>query len=132
MRAAWNPEALGVLVVDDQPAFRSMIKKMLKDMRVNQVFEAATGREALRLIDSAPDMIGMCLCDWNMPGMTGIELLRQVRSVGLDVPFLMISGRADKESVIAAKDAGVTAFIVKPFSSTQLEIKMRLAVENRA
>lgn len=132
MTAPWNPETLGVLVADDQPAIRGMIKKMLKSLKVDQVFEAGTGREALRLIDSAPDMIDMILCDWNMPSMTGIELLRQVRSVGLNVPFLMITGRADKDSVIAARDAGVTAFIVKPFSSTQLEAKMRVAIENRA
>ena len=132
MTAAWNPETLCVLVADDQPAFRSMIKKMLKDMKIDQVFEAGSGREALRLIDSAPDIVDMILCDWNMPGMSGVELLRQVRSVGLDVPFLLITGRADRESVIAARDAGVTAFIAKPFSSTQLEAKMRLAIERRA
>lgn len=132
MTAAWNPETLCVLVADDQPAFRSMIKKMLKDMKIDQVFEAGSGREALRLIDSAPDIVDMILCDWNMPGMSGVELLRQVRSVGLDVPFLLITGRADRESVIAARDAGVTAFIAKPFSSTQLEAKMRLATKRRA
>lgn len=132
MTAAWNPETLCVLVADDQPTFRSMLKKMLKDMKIDQVFEAGSGREALRLIDSAPDIVDMILCDWNMPGMSGVELLRQVRSVGLNVPFLLITGRADRESVIAARDAGVTAFIAKPFSSTQLEAKMRLAIERRA
>jgi two-component system chemotaxis response regulator CheY len=73
-------------------------------------------------------MIDLVLCDWNMPGRSGLELLQQVRSVGLEVPFVMVTGRADKESVIAAKDAGVTAYISKPFSAAQLEAKMRAAV----
>jgi two-component system chemotaxis response regulator CheY len=126
--AVWNPAKLSVMVIDDQPAARSMLKKMLKEMQINQVFEAGNGREALRLLDSAPEMIDMVICDWNMPGMSGIDLLRQVRSVGFDVPFLMVTGRADKESVIEAKDAGVSAYVSKPFSQTQLEAKMRVVM----
>ncbi len=126
--AEWHPEQLGVLVVDDQVAARSMLKKMLKELRINQVFEAANGRDALRLLDSAPEMIHLIICDWNMPSMTGIELLRQVRSVGIEVPFLMITGRADKESVIVAKDAGVSAYISKPYSQVQLEAKLRSVI----
>jgi CheY-like chemotaxis protein len=126
--SVWNPTKLGVVVVDDQPAARSMMKKMLKELNIQQVFEAANGRDALALIDSAPEMVDIILCDWNMPNMTGLDFLRQVRSVGLDIPFLMITGRADKESVIEAKDAGVTAYIAKPFSQMQLEAKLRLTV----
>ncbi len=126
--ADWHPEQVGVLIVDDQSSARSMVKKMLKELRINQVFEAANGRDALRLLDSAPEMIHLIICDWNMPNVTGIELLRQVRSVGIEVPFLMITGRADKESVIAAKDAGVSAYISKPYSQVQLEAKLRSVV----
>ena len=128
----WHPEELGILVVDDQVSARSMVKKMLKELRINQVFDASNGREALRLLDSAPEMIHVIICDWNMPNMTGIELLRQVRSVGIDVPFLMVTGRADKESVIEAKDAGVSAYISKPFSQVQLEAKLRSVIARQA
>lgn len=128
---AYVPEQIGVLVADDQSAFRSTIKKMLKDLKIQQVFEASSGREALKLLDSAPEMIDLVLCDWNMPSMSGLDLLRQVRSVGLDVPFVMVTGRADKDSVISAKDAGVTAYISKPFSSGQLEAKIRVAVAGK-
>jgi two-component system chemotaxis response regulator CheY len=119
------------LVADDQSAFRSTVKKMLKDLKIQQVFEASSGREALRLLDSAPEMIDLVLCDWNMPSMSGLDLLRQVRSVGLEVPFVMVTGRTDKDSVIAAKDAGVTAYISKPFSAAQLEAKIRVAVAGK-
>lgn len=127
----WNPTKLGVMVVDDQPAARSMLKKMLKEMNIQQVFEAPNGRDALAFIDSAPEMVDVVLCDWNMPAMSGLDFLRQVRSVGLDVPFLMVTGRADKESVIEAKDAGVSAYIAKPFSQTQLEAKLRVLMTKR-
>ena len=88
----WNPTKLGVMVVDDQPAARSMLKKMLKEMSIQQVFEAPNGRDALSFIDSAPEMVDLVLCDWNMPGMSGLDFLRQVRSVGLEIPFLMVTG----------------------------------------
>jgi len=126
--SAWNPAKLNVIVIDDQQAARSMLKKMLKEMQIHQVFEAGDGREALRLLDSAPEMIDLVICDWNMPAMTGIELLREVRGVGFDVPFLMVTGRADKESAAEAKEAGVSGYISKPFSQTQLEAKMRVVV----
>ncbi len=76
-------------------------------------------------------MVDLVLCDWNMPGMSGLDFLRQVRSVGLEIPFLMVTGRADKESVIEAKDAGVSAYIAKPFSQTQLEAKLRILVARK-
>ena len=102
-----------------------MARKMLKELGLNQVFEAPNGREAMKLLDSAGDMIDLIMCDWNMPEMTGLELLQQVRTIGLNVPFLMVTGRADMDSVMEAKGAGVTAYIAKPFSQLQLEAKLR-------
>jgi two-component system, chemotaxis family, chemotaxis protein CheY len=127
-----NLAELGIMIVDDQQAARSMLKKMLKEIQIHQVFEASNGREALRLLDSAPDMISLILCDWNMANVSGIELLRQVRSVRSEVPFLMVTGRADKESVLEAKEAGVSGYISKPYSQAQLEAKIRVALSNRA
>lgn len=129
--ADWHPEQVGVLIVDDQSSARSMVKKMLKELKIQQVFDAANGRDALRLLDSAPEMVQLIICDWNMPHMNGMELLRQVRSVGFDVPFVMLTGRADKDSVIEAKDAGVDAYIAKPFSQVQLEAKLRSVMAKR-
>lgn len=125
---SWNPAKLGVMIVDDQPAARGMLKKILKEMQIEHVFEAANGREAMRFLDNTPDMIDIVICDWNMPTVSGIDLLKQVRSTGSEVPFLMVTGRADKESVVEARESGVTGYIAKPYSSTQLEAKMRIAL----
>ena len=129
--SAWNPSQLRVMIIDDQAAARGMVKKMLKDMNINQVYEAANGRDGLKMLDTAPDMVDLVICDWNMPTVTGIDLLRQVRSVGFEIPFLMLTGRADAESVVEARDAGVSGYIAKPFSRDQLEAKMRIVMSKQ-
>lgn len=117
---------LKVLIVDDQIEARQMMRQMMMELGVTQIFDAPSGAEALSFIDSAYDFIDMIICDWNMPGMTGIELLRQLRTVDQDMPFLMVTGRGDKDSVIEAKGSGVSGYIRKPFSSVQLEAKLRV------
>lgn len=117
--------ALKVLIVEDQSEARLLIRNMLSSFGITQAFEAKDGRKALSFIDEASDMIDLIICDWNMPEMNGVELLRQFRSVDFDTPFLMITGRTDKESVLEAKLSGVTGYIAKPFSPDQLEAKIR-------
>jgi two-component system chemotaxis response regulator CheY len=129
--STWNPSQLRVMIIDDQIAARGMLKKMLKDIQINQVYESATAQDGLKLLDQAPDMVDLVICDWNMPGMTGIELLRQVRSVGSEVPFLLLTGRSDVDSVIEARDAGVSGYIAKPYSRDQLEAKIRIVMSKK-
>lgn len=127
----WNPARLGVLVVDDDQSVRAMLKSMLKDIQFNQIFEAENGREALQLLNTSP--VDVVICDWSMPEITGIDLLRQVRSTGSQIPFVMLTGKADRDSVFEAKSAGVSAYIVKPLTQVQLEAKLRVALSaNRA
>ncbi|MBI1238760.1 MAG: response regulator [Alphaproteobacteria bacterium] len=118
-------EDLRIIIIDDQSTARAMLRAMLKEIGINQVFEAPDGRDGLTFLDNAGDMVDVVICDWNMPKMTGVELLRQVRSAGIDIPFLMVTGRTDRESVLQAKTAGVTGYIAKPFSYRQLEAKLR-------
>jgi CheY-like chemotaxis protein len=118
---------LCVLMVDDQEAARTMARTMMKTIGISQVFEAASGREAFQLLDGAGDSVDLVLCDWNMPEMSGLELLHQVRAAGIQTPFLMVTGRADMVSVMEAKAAGVSSYIAKPFSPAQLEAKLRVA-----
>lgn len=115
-----------VLIIDDHYEARAMLKNMLVEIGMTQVFEAADGRDGLKFVDSAFDMVDMIVCDWNMPNMDGIQLLRQIRTVDSRMPFLMVTGRGDISSVSEAKSAGVTAYILKPFSLTQLEAKLRV------
>ncbi|GJL85070.1 MAG: hypothetical protein DHS20C02_08450 [Micavibrio sp.] len=119
---------LKVLLVEDQTEARAMIRNMLAELGITQIFEAPDGKEALQFIDSAYEFINIIICDWNMPSMNGVELLRQLRTVDPDMPFLMITGRGDLESIVEAKTSGVTGYIKKPFSAAQLEAKLRIVV----
>ena len=120
---------LRVLIVEDQAESRTLLKQMLGEIGVTQVYEANDGRMGLQFIDSAFDFVDLILCDWNMPAMTGIEFLRQVRSTGSNIPFMMITGRSDHASVIEAKNFGVSGYIRKPYSSTQIEAKLRILLQ---
>ncbi len=122
---------LNVLVVDDQPDTLALMKNMMNELGISRIFEAGDGRQALDFMDSAFDVVDMIICDWNMPKVTGVELLRQVRSVYPDIPFLMVTGRGDMDSVVEAKASGVTGYIVKPFSSAQLEAKVRVVAHKK-
>ncbi|HBR67966.1 MAG TPA: hypothetical protein DEA55_01155 [Rhodospirillaceae bacterium] len=123
---------LKVLLVEDQNEARAMMRNMLSELGITQIFEAPDGKQALQFIDSAYDFINLVMCDWNMPTMTGVELLRQLRSVDPSMPFLMITGRGDMESIVEAKTSGVTGYIKKPFSAAQLEAKLRVVVHKMA
>jgi CheY-like chemotaxis protein len=126
---AENFTQLRVLIVEDQQESRTLLKQMLAELGVTQVYEAADGRIGLQFIDSAFDFVDLILCDWNMPAMSGIEFLRQVRSTGSTIPFMMITGRSDQGSVIEAKNFGVDGYIRKPYSSTQVEAKLRIMMQ---
>lgn len=115
---------LQILVVEDNPRTLKLIQAVLKDMGVGQTFTATDGREAEKFLDGAGDLINVIVCDWNMPRMSGLDLLRQVRMTRPDMPFLMVTARGTIDSVMAAKKNGVSAYIVKPFSPAELEQKI--------
>lgn len=121
-----------VLIIDDRFEARAMLKNMLVEIGVTQVFEAVDGREGLKFVDTAMDMVDMVISDWNMPNMDGVSLLKQIRSVDSSLPFLMVTGRGDIGSVAEAKSAGVSAYILKPYSLVQLEAKLRILVAKKA
>ena len=127
-----NMSDLKILLVEDQSEARAMMRNMMMELGVTQIFEAADGREALDFMDSAFDFVDLIICDWNMPSMTGVEVLRQLRSADPSMPFLMVTGRTDMESVVEAKSSGVTAYIRKPFSPKQLEAKLRIILYKMA
>lgn len=124
-------EDLRVLIVDDQPEVRTLIRDVLGEAGVTRTFEANNGKEAMQFIDADFESVNLIVCDWNMPGLNGIDFLKQIRSVFPEMPFLMITGKSDKNSVMEAKLAGVTAFIRKPFSPDQLESKLKILVSEQ-
>ena len=119
-------DELRVLVVEDSFEAMNLVKGMLADLGIHEVYTAKNGMEALDFLGSCDDLIDVVVCDWNMPRMTGIELLRQLRTVDPDMPFVMVTGAADQRSVIEAKGSGVTAYLVKPYSANELAKKLGL------
>ena len=116
--------SLPILIVDDYKTMLRIIRNLLKQVGLTQVDEAADGTEALaKLRDKA---YGLVISDWNMQPMTGLELLREVRAdpalAGL--PFIMITAESKAENVVAAKQAGVDNYIVKPFNAETLRAKV--------
>ena len=120
---------VSALVVDDAPFIRDLIKKALRGQFPGlQVEEAINGRKAQQLLSrQAFDLI---LCDWEMPEMSGLELLQRFRAQpGLEkTPFIMVTSRGDKENVIEAIQSGVSDYIGKPFTNEQLGAKVKKAL----
>lgn len=114
-----------ILVVDDFPTMRRIVKTLLKQVGFNNFVEAEDGVQGLRMLESE-DGIDMVVSDWNMPNMTGIELLKVVRSKPKykDLPFLMVTAEAEKENIIEAVKSGVSNYIVKPFTAATLKEKL--------
>ena len=95
---------LTILVVDDEVALTRLVRMMLKDLNVTQVYTAKDGKDALVLLGEMQESIDIVICDWNMPQVNGLELLKQIRTVDPELPFLMLTARADMSSVKEARD----------------------------
>ncbi len=119
-----NYTDIRVLVVDDMHAMRTILKALLKNMGIEQVIEASDGVAALEILRR--NKIDIILSDWNMPRMTGIELLREVRQDAMlkELPFVMISAEATGENIAQAIRLQVTQYLIKPITADQLEQKI--------
>lgn len=113
-----------ILVVDDFATMRRVIKNLLKQAGYQNVTEAEDGVAALMVLKSQE--IDFIISDWNMPNMTGIELLKAVRADNKfsGLPFLMVTAEGLKENVVAAVKAGVSNYVVKPFTAETLDEKI--------
>lgn len=115
---------MNVLIVDDYKTMLRIIGNLLKQLGFNNVDEATDGTMALDMFKKK--QYGLIISDWNMEPMSGIELLKHVRggTENAKVPFIMITAESKTENVIAAKQAGVNNYIVKPFNADTLKVKM--------
>lgn len=113
-----------ILVVDDFSTMRRIIKNLLKELGFSNIEEADDGNTALPMLKQGD--FDFLVTDWNMPGMTGIDLLKAVRAdpqlAGL--PVLMVTAEAKREQIIMAAQAGVNGYIVKPFNGATLKEKI--------
>ncbi|WP_026375583.1 chemotaxis response regulator CheY [Aestuariibacter salexigens] len=113
-----------ILVVDDFSTMRRIIKNLLKDLGFSNIQEADDGSTALPMLQQGD--FDFVVTDWNMPGMQGIDLLRAIRSDDSlkHIPVLMVTAEAKKEQIVAAAQAGVNGYVVKPFTAATLKEKL--------
>ena len=119
-------QQLGVLVVDDNPFMRNVVRNLLHNIGVKKIFDAADGIDALEMIRSAaPDIV---ILDWEMPLLNGAELVRIVRSPGVfpfpDIPIIMLTGHGERWRIVEAVKLGVNEFLCKPVSAKALLDRM--------
>ncbi len=118
-----------ILIVDDFGTMRRIIKNLLRDLGFNNTAEADDGQTALPMLQSTH--FDFVVTDWNMPGMTGIDLLKAIRSNPklAAVPVLMVTAEAKREQIIEAAQAGVNGYVVKPFTAQVLKEKIEKIFE---
>lgn len=113
-----------VLVVDDFSTMRRIVRNILRDLEFKNILEAENGSSALDILNSQE--VDLVVSDWNMPKMTGLELLKSVRATDRlkNIPFLMVTAEAQKENIVEAVKAKVSNYIVKPFTAATMAEKL--------
>jgi len=123
-----------ILVVDDFSTMRRIVRNLLVDLGFSgqMIFEADDGEAALSMLRSQP--FDMVVTDWNMPNMTGIDLLRSIRAEAAwkGLPVLMVTAENNRDQIVAAAQAGVNGYIVKPFNAATLQEKLTKIFERLA
>jgi two-component system chemotaxis response regulator CheY len=106
-----------ILIVDDYEGMRGILKEILDSMGITKIKEATDGAEALRLLAEAP--FDLIICDWDMPGISGIELFQQLKKSPKtrDIPFCMVTGMKDAEHVRHALKEGIRHYVIKPVAT---------------
>jgi len=117
-------KSMRVLAVDDYQTMLRIISNLLQQLGFRNIDTASSGDEALDKING--NQYGLIISDWNMEPMTGLELLKEVRSKDATkaVPFIMVTAESKTENVVAARQAGVSNYIVKPFNAETLKQKI--------
>jgi len=113
-----------ILIVDDFSTMRRIIKNLLRDLGFTNTQEADDGSTGLPMLQSGN--YDFLITDWNMPGMTGLDLLKAVRADSklAKLPVLLVTAESKREQIIEAAQAGVNGYVVKPFTATTLEEKI--------
>ncbi len=112
-----------VLVVDDSGTMRKIVIRALNHVGLMETVEASDGVEGLAVFQSNP--VGLVMTDWNMPNKTGLDLARDIRALGSKVPIIMITTESEKGRVMEAIQAGVTDYLMKPFTQEVLQEKLQ-------
>ncbi len=123
---------MNILVVDDFSTMRRIIKNLLQDLGYKNVSEADDGNTAFPMLKTGK--FDFLITDWNMPGMPGLELLKQVRADAelSNMPVLMLTAEAKREQIVEAAQAGVNGYVIKPFTAATLKEKIDKILASRA
>ena len=118
-----------ILVVDDFSTMRRIVRNLLRDLGFTNTFEADDGKTALPMLQGGS--YDFLVTDWNMPGMTGIDLLKAVRADPklVNLPVLMVTAEAKREQIILAAQTGVNGYVIKPFTAATLKEKIEKIFE---
>lgn len=113
-----------IMVVDDAASMRNMLKAILREFGFDNIFEASNGKEAQKILEKKK--LDMVICDWNMPVMSGLELFKAVKKDASlkDMAFIMLTAESQSSMVKEAFSAGITDYIVKPFTADVLMEKV--------
>lgn len=124
--------SMPILVVDDYQTMVRIMRNLLKQIGYENVDDASNGAAALELLKAKP--YSLVISDWNMEPMTGLELLHNVRGrpESARTPFIMVTAESKTDNVLAARKAGVTSYIVKPFNAQMLKVKIDSACGSKA
>lgn len=117
---------MAILTVDDSTTIRRIVKRSLDEMGV-EVLEAADGMQALKLLEEKADVVQLVILDWNMPGMSGLEVLKTMKSIPRykDIVVMMLTSEADQNCVVEALKAGAQNYLTKPFDGKMLTLKIQ-------
>jgi two-component system chemotaxis response regulator CheY len=117
-------KSMNILIVDDYKTMLRIIRNLLRQLDFQNVDEATDGAQALSMLRTGS--YGLVISDWNMQPMTGLQLLQEVRADARlrNLPFIMVTAESKTENVVAAKQAGVSNYIVKPFNAETLKEKI--------
>jgi len=123
----WDTKMSGlrVLVVDDESILRNLVEHALKAIGIKNISMAADGKKALQIYDGSDQPFDLIICDWIMPKMDGLEVLRQIRGRDRGTKFLMLTANATKEAVAEAIAAGTDSYVAKPFTASELHKKVK-------
>ena len=124
-------KGIKILVVDDFPTMRRIIRNLLKELGFENVDEAEDGAIALHKLRNGG--FHLVVSDWNMPNLDGLSLLQQIRSDNdlKSLPVLIVTAEAKKENIVAAAQAGADGYVVKPFTAATLEDKLKKIFEKQ-
>lgn len=130
-----NKAGMKVLVVDDMMTMRKLVIRSLKELGFENISEAENGVKAWQLLSDANEGVyDLVVSDWNMPQCTGLDLLKRVRGDTRykNVPFVLVTAESEKEQVVEALKAGVSAYVIKPFDTATLNGKLEEAQKKAA